>query len=691
MHSPSSWSLHRIWSLASLASLASLVACGGGAAPTPAKSADSESKPGGDESLGITGGIDSIAVPAGMRLGPPLAARLLEAAHPVKLDGLVREWQLLSPAKVMSEPAPQGLGFQTAVQYDDNKLYIAADVDDAAFERTGKFSDKEDHVAFSLAFPGAGGFVAYEVGLFAGKPGESAGAVRWLSGPKKGRDVAGAKIVEAPKDGGYTFEAIVPWSAFPEAAKTRLGLRGAVRLVDSTGTVATGKGSAADVKSLPQLLTEPEVGLVEGFLQQKGLSENAPTLDVLADVAGDSDKERIAVYGSFVTVVGHHYRGGKEFFFRDVGGEVKSLVARSVISKGKDDLVLAHRVKHPNGIAEVLEVWAWNGDQPETLFAHEVAIQNGAKSVKNLASVKPGLIELTIAEAVGFDARSYKPVIIANVSPILLPWGAVKSRTLKVDDGRFVTASEIAQTPAPGAEAATQVGQTGQASGSGSSPVGAPRDLPSPTVKSASTLAQDQLAQFKKEHGVAATASPKINLETNLAEDARPERVVLFGRELAVFGPGFRGGKGYVYAKLEAFTKDEDVGEVTAKDLTGDGRAELLVRGTRRQGTGAETIASDLTIVYQATPEGLRRVFAIETAREQNGKRVQGLVQFVPSSKGGGFEIDVRPGNAKGFSAKDYPWKEDEPGGTIEPLLLPWGATKALRYRFDGTRFAVAG
>ena len=681
MSRSSSRSWQHSWVLAALAPLA---ACGGGGAAVPAKTAESESKPGDEESLGITGGIDSIAVPAGMRLGPPLAARLLEPAHPVKLDGLVREWQLLSPAKVLSDPAPQGLGFQTAVQYDDNKLYLAADVDDPAFERTGKFSEKEDHVAFSLAFPTPGGFVAYEVGLFAGKPGESAGAVRWLSGPKKGRDVSGAKIVEAPKDGGYTFEAVVPWSAFPEAAKTRLGLRGAVRLVDSTGTVATGKGSAADVKSLPQLLTEPEVGLVEGFLQQKGLSENAPSLDVLADVAGDSDKERIAVYGSFVTVVGHHYRGGKEFFFRDVGGEVKSLEAGSVISKGKDDVVLAHRVKHPNGIAEVLEIWAWNGDQPETLFAQEVAILAGNKSVKNTVSVKPGLVELATAEAVGFDARTYKPVVIANVSPILLPWGAVKSRTLKATDGHFVTSNEVAQTPAPGAEGVTQVTSTG------APPPSTPRDLPSPTVKSASTLAEDQLAQFKKEHGVAASTGPKVNLEVNLAEDARPERAVLFGRDLAVFGPGFRGGKGYVFAKLEAFSKDEDVGEITAKDLTGDGRAELLVRGTRRQGTGAEAIASDLTIVYQATPEGMRRVFAVETAREQNGKRVQGLVQFVPSSKGGGFEIDVRPGTAKGFSAKDYPWKEDEPGGTIEPLLLPWGATKALRYRFDGNKFATA-
>lgn len=664
-----------------------LAACGGGAASPAPKLAEADSSRA--ESLGITGGIDSIAVPSGMRLGPPLAMRLLEPGQPVKLDGLLREWQLLSAAKVKSDSPPSGQSLLTALQYDDSKIYLAADVDDGAFDRTAKFSEDEDHVSLFMAFPSRVGgakssFVAYEIGFYAGKPGESAGAVKWLSGPKKGSNVVGAKIVEAPKDGGYTFEAVLPWAAFGEHGKTRLGLRGAVRLFDPTGTVSTGNGSASDVKSLPQLLTEPEVGLVEGFLQQKGLSEDAPSFDVLADVAGDSEKERVAVYGSFVTVVGHHYRGGKEFFFRDVGSEIRALEARPVASKGgakaHDDLVLTRRMKHPNGIVEVLEVWAWNGDQPETLFAQEVSLSQGEKLITNVVSVKPGSIDVSIGEVRGYDASSYKPVLLALISPLLTPWGSVKSRTLTLQDNRFVPASEVAQAAAPGA---APTGPT-------ATPTAPRAAAPSVTVKSSSTLAAELLAQFKKENGIGAGDKPRINLETNLAEDSRAERAVLFGRDLAVFGPGFRGGKGYVFAKLEAFAKDDDVGEITAKDLTGDGRAELVIRGIRRQGAGADAVASDLLLVYSATPEGMKRLFAIETARERGGKRVQGLVQFVPASQGGGFEIDVRSGAAKGFSAKDYPWKEDEPGGSIEPLLLPWGSKKALRYRFDGSKFSLA-
>ena len=50
--------------------------------------------------------------------------------------------------------------------------------------------------------------------IYAGKPGESEGSVRY-----GGRGaVPGAKIVEAPEAGGYTLEAIVPWSALPGGA-----------------------------------------------------------------------------------------------------------------------------------------------------------------------------------------------------------------------------------------------------------------------------------------------------------------------------------------------------------------------------------------------------------------------------------------------------------------------------------------
>ena len=72
-------------------------------------------------------------------------------------------------------------------------------------------------------------------------------------------------------------------------------------------------------------------------------------------------------------------------------------------------------------------------------------------------------------------------------------------------------------------------------------------------------------------------------------------------------------------------------------------------------------------------------------------KRVQGLVQFVPAKGGKGFDIDVRPGVAKGWTKDSYPWPQDKPGaGPIEPLLLPWGDVKNVRYSWNGSAFEAA-
>ena len=83
------------------------------------------------------------------------------------------------------------------------------------------------------------------------------------------------------------------------------------------------------------------------------------------------------------------------------------------------------------------------------------------------------------------------------------------------------------------------------------------------------------------------------------------------------------------------------------------------------------------------------RVFAIETGREIGGKRVQGLVQFVPAKGGKGFEIDVRPGAAKGWTRRHTPGRRTSRGGQVEPLLLPWGNIPNVRYCWNGSAFVA--
>ena len=103
----------------------------------------------------------------------------------------------------------------------------------------------------------------------------------------------------------------------------------------------------------------------------------------------------------------------------------------------------------------------------------------------------------------------------------------------------------------------------------------------------------------------------------------------------------------------------------------------------------AGPVETDSIFVYEVEPDAITRIFAIETGREQRRKRIQGLVQFVPADDHKSFEIDVRPGIARGWTKRTYPWAQEQPGGQVEPLLLPWGGITSLRYAWDGAKFAV--
>jgi hypothetical protein len=701
-----------------------LVACGGasGASSTQAKSASRATPTADDVSIGDTalaqGGIDALgggrnrsAADSAASIGSLRFDRVVKDS-PVKLDGQLREWPARTGAKTVLQGDGAKTAFAVALQYDDARLYVGGEVGDDAFMRTSLFKDTEDHAVFTIAFPvGTGAqLAAYDLAIFAGEPGETAGVVRFASGGRRGQEVPGAKIVEAPAQGGYTFEVAIPWSAFAEGRTTRVGLRGAARYVDADApnhvraVVGTSDGDAAHASKLPAIPTDPEIAVIEQLLAQKGVAA-APRFDLVADVAGDAMKERIAVYDRFLTICGPHYRDGEQFFFREIAGDLVRLDARAVTGRGKEDLFVTRKYDVEGSTREVFEVWSVlkGSDEPQTAFAHEIAVVQGPKHVDDSVHWSGRDIEVTYEPATGWDAASYREPTSSDVEPIVTPWGAVKSQAYRFDGAKFTKVREVAQTPAPGAAVA--------------SAAPAPKDTyantlaearkqepPTPAVTKGGDLAADMLAQVERDRGVPAGTKPRFDMSVNVAGDARPERVVLVGRDIAVFGPGFKGGTGYASVNLSSFASDEDIHEVSARDLTGDGAADVVVRGVRRVtasgvpgGSGGSrrapprvgTVDVETMLVYRVDGDQLTRVFGIETGREAGNKRVQGLVQFVPSEDHRSFEIDVRPGLARGWNAKTYPWQQEQPGGTLEPLLLPWGGVSAVRYAWDGSRFSV--
>jgi hypothetical protein len=592
---------------------------------------------------------------------------------PVKLDGVLGEWP--APAKAGVSTGATKSQMKIGLQYDGSRIYVGADITDASFV-PGK-----DHVSLVLAVPTpSSSYATYEVDFYAGKPGETEGSVRFA---RRG-SVPGAKIVEAPQSGGYSFEASLPWGAMPEARTTKVGIHGVATYVKDDGTVATGPGDARHPRDMPWVPSEPELSMIEQLLQSKGLTKRAPDVELVADLTGDGQRERVAVWEQYLTICGTAYLGGTGFFYRDLGGQLVKLDVRDVTGRGKGDVVVRRKQSTGDGSREYLEVLSIlsPAEEPKVTFSHEIAIRQSDKHVDNAVHLGRGEIDVSIQPASGWDAASYAEPIATDVEPLLLPWGTVKSQTFKYESGKFVKSKEVTQ---PG-----QAVAQGPASGGGeavSAPV-RPAEPPTPKVTRGGDLSAQLLDQYRKDRGVPASLSPKVDLQVQVAGDPRPERVLLLGRDIVIFGPGFKGGTSYTFLTLQQFADPGDIKDLSARDLTGDGAADLVVRGVRKQNSDSGPVESEMMFVYQLANDTLTRIFGIETAREQGSKRAQGLVQFIPAAGGKSFDILAAAGKVTGWTEKTYPWQQDQPGqGSVEPLILPWGGLRSVRYSWNGTQF----
>ncbi len=406
-------------------------------------------------------------------------------------------------------------------------------------------------------------------------------------------------------------------------------------------------------------------------------------------------KERVTVYDQFLAICGSPLRRRDAVLLPRPRRRARELGRARSTGRAKEDLILQRKVEVGGTTRQYFEVWSVLGktDEPASAFGHEVAIVSGGEPRDERGVHMSGRdVEVTTEPAAGWDAASYREPTNTDVEPLLLPWGAVKSQVFRFDGAKFAKVKEVAQQPTPGA-----AGVTGAAS-----PL---RDAQEHARRAQRAGAGDprrdqrqrplerrlRFALYRQDHGVSCGQSRRIDLQVNVANDARPERVVLIGRDIVVLGPGFKNGTGYAMLTLAQFASDDDVKDLSVRDLTGDGAADLVVRGVRRVSAAGshDPVETESIFVYELDGETITRIFAIETGREQKKKRIQGLVQFVPSDDHKSFEIDVRPGIARGWTKKTYPWAQEQPGGQIGSRSCCRGeGSHSLRYAWDGAKFA---
>jgi hypothetical protein len=614
---------------------------------------------------------------------------LAKGTEKVRIDGLLREWParldtLGEAIRGSSSGDPSATG---AIGYDDKNVYVAMKVRDRKLVRTASFGDGEDYASLELAFPTRGGFHSYSVRLYAGVIGKSAGAVKI-----DGATVSGARLVEAPSEGGYTFEASIPWRTFSESSRVMVGLRAALRYSDADAgsihtVIATSSGS------LPPLLLEAEQGLYRTVVRPKGLSE-MPARFGVGDVAGDPTLEAVSVYGTSLVMVGSAYRGGKEFFYQDLATHEASDVTRFEVTDmtddGKDDIFLVKRMGTHDEYREVLQVLrVSNGDNPYVAFQHEVGVVTKTSSIRNEVTLKRDGTKTNIVIAQGkvegVDPEKYDTPMPDDMDSALLPWQPMKSVTYAWDGKQFASAGSESWKPAM---SLPQVPPRKAASADEESEPAAP---PPPRPPSPEELLDRVYALYRQDHKVGAER-PRFDFVADVAADKTPERVLVHGKDIVVFGKGFKEGTSYVYNTI-GVESPKDIVEVTARDVTGDGKAEIIVRGLLHakasKQMGGKVVDRQAFYVYQASEGGIRRIFAGETGRALGKDSIVGNVRFV--AKGRTAALEMSAGRAVGWTDKTYPFPVDKlPWGGLEPLLVPWGDVKSRRYRYDNSNGFVA-
>lgn len=609
----------------------------------------------------------------------------------LRIDGLLREWGPLTELGVtVKGSGTRGSGM---VGYDDQNLYVALKVSDAQISRTGAYGNKEDHATLYLAFPKTGGgYVTHELELYPGQPGKSAAAVR-----RGDQAVRGAKIVEAPGEGGYTLEASIPWAALPEAARIRVGLRGALRYTDADGgavksIVATSGATAGG--ALPPLPLEAEQGLDAALLRPKHLGAQ-PARALYGDVVGDGALERVAVYGGYLTITGHRYREGKQFYFAELGvsdaSMVRRLELRDADGDGKSEIIVQKRFGAADKYREVLQVLKVGSDEvPAPVFQHEVGIKTPEGSVANKVQIKSRgkgfAIEISHDDAEGFEPGTYQEPKPGNMDSALLPWESVSSRTFEWRGSGFEKVDEKTQDAKPGKSAKLGGGKRQRRSDDG----GRAEAPPPPRPPSADELQDRLYALYKQERGVKG-GRPRFDFVTDVAGDGTAERVLVHDKDIVTFGKGFRGGTSYSFITI-GVADAKDILDVTARDLTGDGKAEIIVRAVLHakasKALGGDVVERHALLVYSVVDSALARIFGAETGRGLGKNKILGAVAFKPDGKR--TAIELRPGRAIGWTEQSYPFPPDTTtAGGLEPLLLPWGDPEPRRYRWNGKSFAM--
>jgi hypothetical protein len=385
--------------------IALVVACGGGGAGRPPRTAG-----GGAERLQASDfRLQAPDQKAEGSLTAPGATVGCDdrATGDLSIDGLLDDW------KGSSEVARGGQAPDGAVAlhcaWDGEALALAMMVDDDRVVRVNGHAH-EDRVSVSVRAQG-GSPVSVQV--------------------LPGTQIARAKIIapgrvqaaDSLQPHGFSVEVLVPAAAIPGFSASTPALD--VTAVFEDSDQATG-GDSASIAATTHVQLGDRKDLLDDFLRDVRLARTDIKIDQLVDLDPDhKGNERLVAGGHVIGVLAEQYA------YVTVPAEVRSI---ELLPLGRGQLQVIAAVARDSGNGgsrDLLMLWTvWSG-QLQPLAQIEVRKELGASVLacdwKVVRGAKGPELVVTPKPAVGFTPDTWNEEPATDADPILLPWDATKS------------------------------------------------------------------------------------------------------------------------------------------------------------------------------------------------------------------------------------------------------------------------
>ena len=172
----------------------------------------------------------------------------------------------------------------------------------------------------------------------------------------------------------------------------------------------------------------------------------------------------------------------------------------------------------------------------------------------------------------------------------------------------------------------------------------------------------------------------------DIAGDSRREWVFLVDNHyLSISGVGVGDGQNYYY-ELEG-RNGGTCTDIKVLDLTGDGKAEILVRYKLPSRHPSGVIHQEFVAIYHFALDRIKLVFFHEVGNDGAGWSIRNEVRLVPNRKTGQINVVVSSPKGQGVTKKSYADVDQDQIVDWERLLLPWEGTKTRLFEWDTHQF----